>query len=163
MVIHDRPSMAAPAMTRTCACRVEFRSWLIFSVGVVFVTVAAQQDRAFVTHTNARHCCTDPWPTGLSGWLNNADSVCDALTRRDAPSIFFTGLSGALPQRWAATPIVLKPAAPKTIIGALRFVLSPEAREILVRSQRGGDDSAKFARLERAISEGDERFMRVRR
>jgi len=89
--------------------------------------------------------------------------VCDALTRRDAPSIFFLGLSGALPQRWAATPIVLKPAAPKTIIGALRFVLSPEAREILVRSQRGGDDSAKFARLERAISEGDERFMRVRR
>jgi len=60
---------------------------------------------------------------------NDADPVCEALIRREVPFIFFTGLSGALPERWAATPIVPKPAAPETIIGALKFVLTPEARE----------------------------------
>jgi DNA-binding response OmpR family regulator len=93
---------------------------------------------------------------------DDADPVCDALTRREVPFIFFTGLSGALPQRWGATPIVPKPAAPKAVIGALKFVLSPEAREIVVRSQRG-DFDGKLARIEEAISEGEERIMRVRR
>src|SRR5215475_11374976 len=93
---------------------------------------------------------------------NNADPICEALTRRDVPFVFFTGLSGALPERWAATPMVEKPAAPEIIIGALKFVLSPEAREIVVRSQRG-DVDGKLARLEQAISEGEERIMRVRR
>jgi len=79
------------------------------------------------------------------------------------PFVFFTGLSGALSERWEATPRVEKPAEPEIIIGALKFVLSPEARAIVVRSQRGGDDSPKFARLEQAISEGEERIMRVRR
>src|SRR5215470_12177177 len=93
----------------------------------------------------------------------DAEPVCETLIRREVPFIFFTGLSGALPQRWAATPVVPKPATPQTIIGAVKFVLSPETREIVVRSQRGGDDSQKFARLEQAISEGEERIMRVRR
>jgi len=94
---------------------------------------------------------------------NHADPVCEALTRRDVPFIFFTGLSGALPKKWAATPIVAKPATAQTIIGALKFVLSPETRDIIVRSQRGDDESRKFAQLERAISEGEERIARVRR
>ena len=93
---------------------------------------------------------------------DNADPVCEALTRREVPFIFFTGLSGALPERWAATPIVPKPAAPETIIGALKFVLSPEAREIVLRSQRG-DGDRNLARIEEAISAGEERIMLVRR
>ena len=93
---------------------------------------------------------------------DNADPVCEALTRREVPFIFFTGLSGALPERWAATPIVPKPAAPETIIGALKFVLSPEAREIVLRSQRG-DGDPNLARIEEAISAGEERIMLVRR
>jgi len=93
---------------------------------------------------------------------NDADPVCEALARRDVPFIFFTGLSGALPEKWAATPIVPKPAAPETIIGALKFVLSPEAREIVVRSQRG-DVDGMLARIDQAISEGEERIMLVRR
>jgi hypothetical protein len=57
---------------------------------------------------------------------------------------------------------VEKPAAPETIIGALKFVLSPEAREIVLRSQRCEFDG-KLARIEQAISEGEERIMLVRR
>ena len=94
---------------------------------------------------------------------NDADPVCEALIRREVPFIFFTGLSAALPKRWAAMPIVPKPASPETIIGVLKFVLSPETREIVVRSQRDRDESRKFAQLEQAISDGEERIMRVRR
>ena len=86
---------------------------------------------------------------------NDADPVCEALIRRDVPFIFFTGLSAALPKRWAAMPIVSTPAPPEIIIGALKFVLAPEAREIVVRAQRDGDESRKFAQLEQAISEGE--------
>jgi DNA-binding response OmpR family regulator len=93
---------------------------------------------------------------------NEADPVCEALTRREVPFIFFTGMSGVLPKRWAAMPIVPKPAAPETIIGALKFVLSPETREILMRSQRAGEEHQKFAQLEQAISEGEDRIARVR-
>src|SRR5215475_4584082 len=46
---------------------------------------------------------------------NDADPICEALTRRAVPFIFFTGLSGALPERWSATPIVPKPASVETI------------------------------------------------
>jgi DNA-binding response OmpR family regulator len=93
---------------------------------------------------------------------DDADPVCEALIRREVPFIFFTGMSGVLPQRWVATPIVEKPAAPETIIGALKFVLSPEAREIVVRSQRGADNQ-RLAQIEQAISEGEDRIVRVRR
>jgi len=93
----------------------------------------------------------------------NADSVCETLARREVPFIFFTGLSGALPERWAAMPIVPKPARAETIIGALKFVLSPEMREIRVRSQRTDDDRRKFSQLEQAISEGEARIMGVQR
>jgi|SRR5262245_7370185 len=90
----------------------------------------------------------------------NAEPVCEALTRRDVPFIFFTGLAGRLSQRWSATPVVPKPAAPKTIIGALKFVLSAETRDIIVTCQRG--DNARLARIDQAISEGEERIGRLR-
>jgi len=90
----------------------------------------------------------------------NAEPVCEALTLRDVPFIFFTGLSGRLSERWSETPVVAKPAAPETIIGALKFVLSPETRDIIVKSQRG--DNAKLARMDQAISEGEERIQRMR-
>jgi hypothetical protein len=41
-------------------------------------------------------------------------------------------------------------------------VQSPEAREIVVRSQRGAHDQ-KLAQIEQSISEGEERIVRVRR
>jgi len=92
----------------------------------------------------------------------NADPICEALNRHDVPFIFFTGLAGQLSSRWAATPIVLKPAEPERILGALKFVLSPETREIIVSSQRK-DDSDWLGRIDRIISESEERLERMRR
>jgi DNA-binding response OmpR family regulator len=85
----------------------------------------------------------------------NAEPICEALTRRQVPFIFFTGLAERRSERWLATPVVPKPAAPETIIGALKFVLSPEMRDIIVKAQRG--DNARLARIEQEISESEER------
>lgn len=90
----------------------------------------------------------------------NAEPVCEALTRRQVPFIFFTGLAERLSQRRLATLVVPKPATPETIIGALKFVLSPEMRDIIVKAQRG--DNARLARIEQEISEGEERAERMR-
>ena len=90
----------------------------------------------------------------------NADPVCEALTRREVPFIFFTGVTGHLSERWSATPVVPKPTAAKTIIGALKFVLSPGVRDIIVKRQR--DDAASLARIDQAISEAEERIERMR-
>jgi len=69
--------------------------------------------------------------------------------------------TSALPERWAATPIVPKPATAETIIGAIKFVLSPGDRDIIVRLQRS--DSRNFGQLEQAISQDEERIMCERR
>ena len=75
--------------------------------------------------------------------VEDAEPVCDALNRRAVPFIFFTGLSGALPPRFAATPVVSKPAEPRKIVGALKFVLrgilssSPNAAARIVSGLRG--------------------------
>lgn len=95
--------------------------------------------------------------------VEDAEPVCDALNRRAVPFIFFTGLSGALPRRFAATPVVSKPAEPRKIVGALKFVLSPDARDIVVESQRRGEDRERLARMGRVISDGEERIARMRR
>jgi len=90
----------------------------------------------------------------------NAEPVCEALMRREVPFIFFTGVTGPLSERWSATPVLPKPTAPKAIIGALKFVLSPDVRDIIVKRQR--DDTAKLVRIDQAISEGEERIERMR-
>jgi hypothetical protein len=79
------------------------------------------------------------------------------------PFIFFT----AMPElvcltRWAATPVVSKPAEAKTIIGVVKFVLSPEARDSIVKSQESDHDSAKLARIDQVISEGEQRIALLR-
>ena len=91
----------------------------------------------------------------------NAEPVCEALTWREVPFIFFTGLAGRVSARWSATPIVSKPATPETIIGALKFVLSAETRAIIVKSQRG--DDAKLARIDQVIIDSEDRIRRMRR
>jgi DNA-binding response OmpR family regulator len=93
---------------------------------------------------------------------DDADPICNALSRRDVPFIFFTGLPGLLAERWKTTPVVNKPAAPEQIVGALQFVLSPEAREIIVQSQRAGEDVERLARMEQVIAAGEERIVRMR-
>jgi hypothetical protein len=60
------------------------------------------------------------------------------------------------------TPVIAKPAAPEKIIGAVKFVLSPEIRDIIVMSQRLKPDSEKLERMDRVISEGEQRILRMR-
>src|SRR5262249_20081296 len=83
--------------------------------------------------------------------------------RRAVPFIFFTGLSAPLSQRWRTTPLVSKPATPAKIVGALKFVLSPGTRDIIVGWQRRDDDTEKLARIDQVVAEGEERIARMRR
>jgi hypothetical protein len=94
---------------------------------------------------------------------DDAEPICVALSRREVPFIFFTGLPGHLSKRWATTPVVQKPAARERLLGALQFVLSPETREIIVQSQRGSADIERLSRIEEVIAESDARILRMRR
>jgi len=94
---------------------------------------------------------------------DDAEPVCEALNRHAVPFIFFTGLSGPLSQRWRTTPLVSKPAQPEKIVGALKFVLSPDAREAIVASQARSQDVEKISRIDRVIAGGEERITRMRR
>jgi hypothetical protein len=92
---------------------------------------------------------------------DDAEPVCAALSRRKVPFIFFTGLAERLPGRWQATPVVQKPARPETIIGALKFVLLPETRDIIAaRPSFSGVE--RLARIDRTIAEGEDRVLRIR-
>jgi len=93
----------------------------------------------------------------------DAEPVCEALNRHAVPFIFFTGLSGPLSEHWLTTPLVSKPARPEKIVGALKFVLSPDAREAIVASQSRTKDIQKISRVDRVIAEGEERITRMRR
>ena len=61
------------------------------------------------------------------------------------------------------TPMVSKPAKPEKIVGALKFVLSHDAREIIVASQARTEDIERISRIEHIIAEGEERIARMRR
>src|SRR5262245_18981695 len=94
---------------------------------------------------------------------DDAEPVCEAWNRRAVPFIFFTGLSGPMSQRWRTTPLVPKPATPAKIVGAVKFVLSSETRDIIVRSQRRDNDTEKLDRIDQVVAEGEERIARMRR
>ena len=94
---------------------------------------------------------------------HDAEPVCEALNRRAVPFIFFTGLAGQLSSRWAATPVVGKPATPEKIVGALQFVLSPDAREIVIECQGRRADRERLARIDQVILAGQQRILKMRR
>jgi response regulator RpfG family c-di-GMP phosphodiesterase len=94
---------------------------------------------------------------------DHAEPICEALNRRAVPFIFFTGVSAPLSQRWRMTPLVSKPAKPEIIVGALRFVLSPDAREIIVASQTRTEDIQRISRIDHVIAQAEERIARMRR
>jgi hypothetical protein len=58
---------------------------------------------------------------------------------------------------------VSKPAKPEKIVGALKFVLSPDARETIVASQACTKDIQNIWRIDQVIAEGEERVTRMRR
>ncbi len=50
--------------------------------------------------------------------------VADALAKRQVPFIFLTGCNeGDLPDRFAGTPLLVKPFSPEALLGAIRRVL----------------------------------------
>lgn len=61
------------------------------------------------------------------------------------------------------TPLVSKPAKPEIIVGALRFVLSPDAREIIVASQTRTENLQRISRIDHVIAQAEERIARMRR
>src|SRR5262245_51496422 len=79
------------------------------------------------------------------------------------PVHFLHRLKRALSQRWRTTPLVPKPATPAKIVGAVKFVLSSETRDIIVGSQRRDNDTEKLARIDQVVGEGEERIARMRR
>lgn len=85
----------------------------------------------------------------------SAEAVCEKLAHRNVPFIFYTGAVAEPPARFAAAPLIPKPAPPPTILGALRYALSADPRDIVAPLQAAPD-------LLRAIRDGEERIERVR-
>ena len=62
---------------------------------------------------------------------DNARQICDELERRGVPFVFFTGQADAASPRWRSIPIVEKPAMPEAIVGAIKYAISADKRDIL--------------------------------
>ena len=61
----------------------------------------------------------------------NAEPVCDALSERQVPFIFYTACPDWLAGRWTAAPFVSKPAPGPVIVGALKYALSASKHDLL--------------------------------
>ena len=90
----------------------------------------------------------------------DADSVCEALSRRQVPFVFYTGRSDTR-ERWPAAPVIQKPATPEAIVGAVKYVLSADRRDIFCSATLHPDDT-KVMSAERRVAEGEERIFRMR-
>jgi hypothetical protein len=55
--------------------------------------------------------------------LSFVEPLCDALSQRQIPFIFYTAYPDRLSNRWSAAPLLSKPAPDSVIIGALKYVL----------------------------------------
>src|SRR5262249_4023735 len=89
----------------------------------------------------------------------DGDAVCQALKRRNIPFVFHTAHAARPLIRWPGAPIVAKPASAAAIVGALKYVLSADKRDIIAAPQsRQGNAQA----LDQHILDGEERLKRVR-
>jgi hypothetical protein len=82
---------------------------------------------------------------------HDAEPICETLNRREVPFNFFYWFGRVAVATLWATPVVPKPANPAEIIGALKFVLCPDTRNIIVRSQRGEEDHNGLARIDHVL------------
>jgi DNA-binding response OmpR family regulator len=92
---------------------------------------------------------------------DHAEPVCEALSRRGVPFVFFTGMSSRPLIRWPGAPIVQKPAASAAIVGALKFALSADTSDIVVEPESAQED-ASVARIDKLIFDGEQRVLRMR-
>jgi len=90
----------------------------------------------------------------------DSDTVCQALSRRNIPFFFYTARAARPLTQWPGTPIVAKPAFAAEIVGALKYVLSAEKRDVLLAPQ-SREGNAKV--LDQHLLDGEERLMRIRR
>jgi len=90
----------------------------------------------------------------------NGDAVCQALSRRNIPFVFHTAHAARPLTQLPGAPIVAKPASAAEIVGALKYVLSVDKRDIIPAPQ----SCARNAKvLDQHILDGEERLMRIRR
>src|SRR5262249_37309077 len=91
--------------------------------------------------------------------LEDSDAVCQALSRRNIPFVFHTAHAARPLTQWPGAPIVAKPASAAEIVGALKYVLSVDKRDIIPAPQ----SCARNAKvLDQHILDGEERLMRIR-
>jgi len=89
----------------------------------------------------------------------DGDPVCQALRRRNIPFVFHTAHAARPLTQWPGVPTVAKPASATAIVGALKYVLSTERRDIIPAPQ-SCEGNAKV--LDQRILDGEERLKRVR-
>ena len=92
----------------------------------------------------------------------NAEPVCDALSQRQVPFVFYTTSSDRSSSRWSAVPFVSKPAPDEVIIGALKYALSANKHDILSPLAEPGRDPSLIA-IDQRIVDGEERIARIAR
>src|SRR5262249_27110527 len=97
----------------------------------------------------------------LTTRLGSEDSstVCQALSRRNIPFVFHTAHAARLLTHWPGVPIVAKPASAAAIVGALKYVLLADKRDIIPASQSCEGNANVLAQH---ILDGEERLTRIR-
>jgi DNA-binding response OmpR family regulator len=90
---------------------------------------------------------------------DDAEPVCEALARRQVPFVFYTGQFEGVSQRWAASPVIIKPATSAALVGAIKYTLAADKRDLLPST---ATDST-IVSLEQRIAEGEGRLARIDR
>lgn len=88
-----------------------------------------------------------------------ADPVCEALDRRQVPFILYTGNPETAQDRWPTAPIIGKPASAAAIVGAIKYIISADRRDILFSPSQ---DEAKVIPAERHLLDGEQRILRIK-
>ena len=89
----------------------------------------------------------------------DAEPVCEALVQHQVPFVFYTAQSAAVCKRWAAFPVVTKPAAAAAIVGAIKYTLAADKRDLL--SSTSADPT--IVNFDQHITDGEERIARISR
>jgi DNA-binding response OmpR family regulator len=90
----------------------------------------------------------------------NAEPVCEALSQRQVPFIFYTACPDWSLNRWCAAPFVTKPALDSVIIGALKYVVTANKHDTLSPLAEDGGNPTLIA-IEQSIVDGEERVARI--
>jgi DNA-binding response OmpR family regulator len=90
---------------------------------------------------------------------DTAEPVCEALARQQVPFVFFTGQAEAVWKRWAASPVVSKPATAAAIVGAIKYTLAADKHDLLPSTAA----DPTIVDLDQRIADGEGRVARINR